>query len=231
MFDPLSHLGQRARLQIIGLLLVQTKGRPEFVQVSVKKTKKENQSMKRKVLLIALLAGFTFSISGCSQDTGKKYKIGQPGPAGGLVFYDKGSFSDGWQYLEAAPASTNIREADWGADLTDVPGTKLHVGDGKKNTEIIVKRLNELGEKGHAAQLCAELKFGGFSDWFLPSRDELSLMYDNLHKKGLGDFGDLYWSSSQANSYAVWHKHFSNGFQHSDDKDKSRSGVRAIRAF
>lgn len=32
------------------------------------------------------------------------YKIGSDGPAGGIVFYDKGSVSDGWRYLEAAPS-------------------------------------------------------------------------------------------------------------------------------
>jgi hypothetical protein len=34
------------------------------------------------------------------------YKIGDKGPAGGWIFYDKGNRTDGWRYLEAAPAST-----------------------------------------------------------------------------------------------------------------------------
>ena len=67
--------------------------------------------------------------------------------------------------------------------------------------------MRQQGQSGRAAQLCTELNFNGFSDWFLPSRDELNLIYENLFKVGLGDFnkeelnseyGSVYWSSSQA---------------------------------
>jgi len=35
---------------------------------------------------------------------------------------------------------------------------------------------------------------GGFSDWRLPNSGELSLMYDNLHRRGAGGFSDaMYW--------------------------------------
>ncbi len=51
-------------------------------------------------LLIAFMAIFCFV--SCS-DSSSSYEIGDKGPAGGYVFYDKGSYSDGWRYLEAAP--------------------------------------------------------------------------------------------------------------------------------
>jgi len=37
------------------------------------------------------------------------YRIGDTGPAGGLIFYDKGNITGGWRYLEAAPASTEVK--------------------------------------------------------------------------------------------------------------------------
>jgi len=42
----------------------------------------------------------------------KVYKVGETGPAGGIIFFDKTSVSNGWRYLEAAPASTELK-ADW----------------------------------------------------------------------------------------------------------------------
>jgi hypothetical protein len=67
------------------------------------------------------------------------YKIGDTGPAGGIVFYDKGNNAGGWRYLEAAPASTEWTGVQWAADGgSKVGGTKNGIGDGKKNTQAIV---------------------------------------------------------------------------------------------
>jgi TolB-like protein len=171
-----------------------------------------------------------------SGNSGKEYKIGDRGPAGGWVFYDKGIVSNGWRYLEAAPAGTEFR-AEWGTDGKDVAGTGTAVGSGKRNTEIIVEYLRRIGESGKAAQLCDELTVGNnnaFDDWFLPSLDELNLMYQNLKQKGLGDFSDwFYWSSSKYDTYHSWAQNFSDGGQnprHYYQGDGTRN-VRAVRAF
>jgi len=156
--------------------------------------------------------------------------VGSPGPAGGIIFYDKGFVSDGWRYLEAAPASAEFT-AQWGAYERDVPGTNTAIGSGKRNTEIIVERLRALGESGKAAQMCANLNFGGYKDWFLPSKDELDLMYKNLKQKGLGGFGSVsYWSSSQSGNLTAWYQSFSDGDQPYYYKYDTYS-VRAVRAF
>jgi hypothetical protein len=164
------------------------------------------------------------------QSAAKVYKIGDAGPAGGIVFYDKGSYSDGWRYLEAAPPETEFA-AEWGADEKDVPGTTQEVGSGKRNTQIIVKNLQQSGESGRAAQLCEGLNFNGFTDWFLPSRDELFLMYKNLEMKGLGDFvNSWYWSSSQSVNIYAWVQNFDTGRQ--DRHLKSIAyWVLAVRAY
>ena len=160
------------------------------------------------------------------------YEIGETGPAGGIIFWDKGYVSDGWRYLEAAPATSEFN-AEWGAYGTDVTGTGTMVGTGKANTQIINNKLQELGEVGRASQRCAALSIGGFKDWFLPSKDELDLMYKNLKAKGLGGFSNsYYWSSSQYNvNNNVWGQDFSDGHQ-GDYLYKNRThSVRAVRAF
>jgi len=159
----------------------------------------------------------------------QQYKIGNTGPAGGIVFYDKGFTSDGWRYLEIAPAATEFT-AKWGEGDTNVAETGTGVGSGRRNTRLIVAAL---GANESAARLCANLNINGYKDWFLPSIDELDLMYKSLKQKGLGSLKDgFYWSSSQdaGNYYLALTRLFSDGNQYIGYKDYENN-VRAIRAF
>jgi len=166
----------------------------------------------------------------------REYEPGDIGPAGGFIFYkNPNSAADGWRYLEAAPVDQSAG-AKWGCfrrALTGARGTA--VGAGKKNTE---EMLAACPERGTAAELCANYSLNGVRGWFLPSRDELALMYRNLKAAGAADFRDegladnwSYWSSSQVSADMAHHIDFPDaGRQHYDDKDFPRR-VRAIRAF
>jgi hypothetical protein len=166
----------------------------------------------------------------------REYEPGDIGPAGGFIFYkNPNSAADGWRYLEAAPVDQSAG-AKWGCfrrALTGARGTA--VGAGKKNTE---EMLAACPERGTAADLCANYNLNGVRGWFLPSRDELALMYRNLKVAGAADFRDggladncTYWSSSQVSADMAHHIDFPDaGRQHYDDKDFPRR-VRAIRAF
>ena len=163
------------------------------------------------------------------------YAIGDTGPAGGIVFYDKGSYSDGWRYLEAAPASTEWTSVSWGGRGTDVNGNSVSappeldgVGGGAANTQAIV---SELGTGSYVAKLSDDLSIGGYDDWFLPSRGELTLIYQNLYQQNSGGFvsGD-YWSSSEIGGGRAWARAFNSGTEFMAWKDGNERG-RAIRAF
>jgi hypothetical protein len=82
-----------------------------------------------------------------------------------------------------------------------------------------------------AAQWCSNLNINGYTDWYLPAKDELNLIYNNLKKDFIKDFiRDFYWTSTEhttATTYA-WLQSFGSGYQGTSSKDGSNS-VRAIR--
>ncbi|HPS58668.1 MAG TPA: hypothetical protein PK514_11240 [Spirochaetota bacterium] len=157
---------------------------------------------------------------------GSAYKIGDRGPAGGWIFYDKGNTSDGWRYLEAASEDQSAG-SKWGCKGQSTGARGTAIGTGKANTAAIIKSC---GEERIAAKVAADYRGGGKSDWFLPSKDELNMMYENLHKTGVGGFADYYWSSSEDDDLGAQGQLFSNGYQYTNyyyNADR----VRAVRAF
>ncbi len=167
------------------------------------------------------------------------YVIGDTGPAGGIVFYDKGSYSSGWRYLEAAPSDIEV-SGDfthvWGGRGTSVGGTGTAVGTGAANTTAIVAKYGTSdpyhNTGNYAARLCDLYTYGGYSDWFLPSKDELNLMYQN--KGTIGGFASSnYWRSSEYDSNSAWDQYFPSGFQYNYYKigSSTSSGVPGFLAI
>jgi hypothetical protein len=162
----------------------------------------------------------------------KEYKIGDTGPGGGVIFFINPQTGE-WKYLEAAPASTET-QIRWGGYGVDAGGKRAGIGEGKSNTQTILRAMNEIGVSVPAVQYCVNLNQGGFRDWFLPSKAELNLMYANLKMNGLGGFkNESYWSSTEANSECAWSQSFNNGSQDYRDfpHKNDTKYVRAIRQF
>ena len=164
------------------------------------------------------------------------FEVGDIGPAGGFIFYVNPNHAlDGWRYLEAAPFDQSAG-ARWGCFRRAIEGARATaVGTGRQNTLDVLRQCTE---RGVAADLCTNLDVSGVRGWFLPSRDELALMYRNLKASGIGDFADAgvtdnftYWTSSQQSADMANQIDFADGGrQHFDDKDFPRR-VRAIRQF
>ncbi|MDR2151182.1 MAG: DUF1566 domain-containing protein [Spirochaetaceae bacterium] len=160
------------------------------------------------------------------------YMIGDFGPAGGRIFYVKTEYSGGWRYLECAP--TDAGTAEWGSIVLNGTGNLL--GTGKANTALLISGLRQSGiRSGTAAHLCTAYSNAGFTDWFLPSKDELSYVYTNLKVRGytLGFTNNYYWSSTQGNNNnQSWYQGFSDGYQSTYYGEKNRVySVRPIRSF
>lgn len=170
----------------------------------------------------------------------KVYYVSEEGPAGGIVYYDKGSYSDGWRYLEMAPAGWAGQfdpwvDLEWGCDGTLVGGTSTDVGTGKENTDVIL--ANDCAGPGTAVQIAANADINGYIDWFLPSRDELSMIYDNLFNLGPNfhstyGFATLtYTSSSEIDATGSWGVAFGSGSDVQNSKTNATIAVRPVRRF
>jgi hypothetical protein len=142
---------------------------------------------------------------------------------GGLFVFE----DSGYAYISAA--ADQATDAPWGCQGTDISGTLSAVGTGSANTALIVAGC---ATAGISARICDQLVLNDYSDWFLPSLDELQEMYDNLAADGLGNFGNhSYWSSTQSNATQAYTIDFNNGNTNQHNKSQTNRHTRAMRRF
>jgi hypothetical protein len=160
------------------------------------------------------------------------YKIGDTGPAGGLIFYDKGNNSGGWRYMEAASVDTEKEVPIGGVDKSLLTSQKI--GAGKENSRATMDYLDKQGGGINTAfWICDRLSINGFDDWFLPSLDELLLAWAELYSNGKGDFREKkYWASyGGPTGGAYYGVDFSTGERFYDYSSGAKALVRAVRQF
>ena len=196
------------------------------------------RTMKNGLMVIAItvIASWMMILTDCpvSGSPNAEYNLRDTGPAGGLIFYENPDYAtDGWRYLEAAPAATDTTAAWSNVTTIEIGTTGAAVGTGQSNTTAII---SQPGHTGSAAQVCDDLSIVNdgttYGDWFLPSKDELALMYSDLKSYDVGGFPDAhYWSSSETNNIAAEFQNFLGGTQASNPKGTVTLHVRAVRAF
>ncbi|GAB6391813.1 MAG: DUF1566 domain-containing protein [Treponematales bacterium] len=169
--------------------------------------------------------------------------VGDTGPAGGTIFYDKGSGGGGWRYLEAAPEDlpgeydegSGVYGYSWGGYGTTC-ATGTAIGTGAANTEALAGHDHGTPAYGSglhpAARACAAFTLGGKNDWFLPSKDELDELYNQRTVVVEGFRADCYWSSSESGADRAWLRVFTG--QGQGDNTYYKYGifrVRPVRRF
>ena len=167
------------------------------------------------------------------------YKVGDPGPGGGFIFFvDYFDQYPGFTYLEAAATDAGS-SVFWclgkGTHSLVIPADGTATGDwaargvekGHANTAVMLENCTAGAAHSAANYLSAPVK----TDWFLPSASELELMYTNLQRAGVGGFAKTdYWSSTESDSGTALVENFAKGYQDQIAKHQMAS-VRAIRAF
>ena len=119
-----------------------------------------------------------------------------------------------------------------GSDIT-TGATGTAIGTGLSNTNAIIASQGETATSYAAAGLARAYAGGGYTDWYLPSQDELSKLY--LNRETIGGFAlTKYWSSTVAGNLdgggTARYQSFLDGSQ--DISYKYRLNyVRVIRAF
>ncbi len=164
--------------------------------------------------------------------------IGARGPAGGYVFYDKGDKSDGWRMLEAGESDLeNPSLYTWGSVSSEHFGTTVSFGYGKRNTENLIKAMknnSSLSFPAAEAVWNVDVYKNGFSDWFLPSWEELSEMYSCFKTLGMAgtisQLGMGYWSSTEQDYSNAVFVDFSNGSSDWIYRANCKN-VRPVRSF
>ena len=152
---------------------------------------------------------------------------------GGIIFYLDGSGCHG---LVAAPSDQSTGIQWYNGSYIDTYAYGNGIGSGEGNSQGI-RRWQGTCSSCYASQLCQDLNLGGKTDWYLPSKYELNLMYENIGQGnvlGLGNVGNFannyYWSSTEYDFNLAWSQYFFNGYQDVNAK-YSADPVRAVRAF
>lgn len=152
--------------------------------------------------------------------------------AGGVIFHFNKSNGGGMVVMKNGQLTS-----DWGPNTTITTSTEL--GSGESNTNAIIDFYSEYPDlqERTAAYKCAALTLNGYSDWFMPSKDEMKKVADILfnedHLDNIGIGANRYWTSSSVDHYNSWSIITSTAEAKVFEKNGvySEVGVKPVRKF
>lgn len=192
-------------------------------------------------LQITSSAGTRTFTKKCSDPT--VYAVGDTGPGGGLIAYDKGEYTNGWRYIEVATSDLPIEE--WGCDQSAITAARYDaIGTGYQNTIANLQFHDNLNNYYTNPIICGANNNGTLTsltaleqvinttetDWFIPSIAELEIIRTNLVPLNLGNFDSgLYWSSSEFTNTMAKCLNFTDGQRMNILKNDGTIKTRIIR--
>jgi len=190
---------------------------------------------------------------------------------GGTIYL--GQF-DGGKYMVTPSGCTNSTTPTCagGTDTTtkfwndgtttwvDIPGVETFTTASQKSSSSYRGNVNtdaiivQHGTAANAAKYCQDMVYGGYSDWYLPSKSELAYMYCKATPTGThntsypqeeancvayggkqsiltGFAANYYWSSTEYTNALAWIQHFNDGNQSNPGNKTSAYPVRCLRRY
>jgi|LakMenEpi03Aug12_release.lakeMendotaPanAssembly.Ray.scaffolds.fasta_scaffold290775_2 hypothetical protein len=165
---------------------------------------------------------------------GYRYQVGDVAPSGGRVFIvPSTSGNSTTKYFEAPYDTWNGGSSDptriWGNTAVNVTGLSTAIGAGVTNTTTIIAA----DATAAAASICQNLSLNGYTDWFLPSMNELQQVYNQRSIWNDFNTSDNYKSSNQGTSGIQYNAaiFFFNGTSSQGDPKQIARSVRPTRYF
>jgi hypothetical protein len=157
------------------------------------------------------------------------YAVGQLA-LGGIIAYILQSGDTGYdvnvQHGLVASVS-NLGGGLWGCEGTTLGGTSTALGTGAANTAVI---LSGCATRPIAASIVTAYNDGGYTDWYLPSYDELYKLWINRSVVGGFDGFSVYWTSSEGSNIYGIVLLMPDGALAYTNKNTNRT-IRAVRSF
>jgi hypothetical protein len=143
----------------------------------------------KKATVISMILVFAVILCVASSDAcaqGKVYKIGDRGPKGGWIFNDKGHYSDGWRYFEAAPYDVLNRRVTWHEAMSFCRQYGGDSGDwgvpGRKTLRIMFHNLRGMGANFSVDHYWSQTQGGGEKAWALDFNMTKEVLVDKNSK-------------------------------------------------
>jgi len=206
-------------------------------QKNAKKAKAEKAKQEQEARKQKQEAEANAKKAAAAAERKKKIKLGNSFEGGKIFYIDK----TGQHGLIMALADRTPQKIKW-SDQPRVKAEAYETGiyKGMENTKLLAEKFGD----GHPAKLCADYKRGEYDDWYLPSREELDLLWEftanqndlKRNAKVINHKGfthDYYWSSTEVSGKDVYYRSFyRNGFSETIEWNKPTMGkVRPIRKF
>lgn len=201
-------------------------------QLSTYKIEKRKRTKKIIKMCVPLIfAVLIFGIAGSGfLFFNSRIQVGKITENGGIIFYDKLFYSDGWRYLEVAPK--NLPATYWSESVNEKALNEFSdlLGNGARNSYTVIYRY---GAKSAAYKA---LDYGKTDDWYLGNKKEMKALLkkikskkiikaiqeinnseDNLSFEEFQNIGEeknntyIYWTSELASKNEAYAVNFENG--------------------